>query len=379
MTDTPPNDEGNDDGSENGEGNEESNDYEISLDPDEIDSLSQDICSIGSYDPAEFDVDHEHAREYLAFRGPSVEDSTLKVNHSHLREFVDAMTHGMGVDPLAASIDDLRKYFRFCAAERRNREKTVKNKRASIKKFYEYIEVHAEVESELSGTKVDAALTDNILRLCPDPLERSSITRDELQDLYDATVKPLHELLCRFLYETGGRVSDIAKLKIGNIDLENESVEFPDSKGGKRYVIPIREELILRTEEYLSYKGRSLEEASSEEFLFPSRYGGHLDDQTIRDYVTKTAGLAGIQDTLGEIHNPQIWGDSDTTEMRRVTPHTLRHSFLTHLKEDDLPDELLAFVAGHEDPSTTKKHYVDGEYITKEMLEEVRDAPGFFD
>lgn len=149
--------------------------------------------------------------------------------------------------------------------------------------------------------------------------------------------------LLEFLYATGVRVSELVNLKLSNLFLEIDLVRIW-GKGSKERLVPIGRKAEEALEEYLQRARPLLAKGSSGDYLFLNRRGGHFSRMGVWKILKGYANKAGI----GE----------------RVSPHTLRHSFATHLLEGGADLRAVQEMLGHADISTTQIYtHLDTHYL----------------
>ncbi|HWR97805.1 MAG TPA: site-specific tyrosine recombinase XerD [Candidatus Methanoperedens sp.] len=140
-------------------------------------------------------------------------------------------------------------------------------------------------------------------------------------------------LLLALLYDCGLRVSELVGLRVDQLDAEAWLIRVR-GKGGKERLVPFGEdarELILR---YLATARGGSRRASRSPYLFPGVRGGHLTRQ--RAWQIVRAHLRGVGIA------------------RAVSPHSLRHSFATHLLDNGADLRAVQLLLGHADISTTQ-------------------------
>lgn len=173
-----------------------------------------------------------------------------------------------------------------------------------------------------------------------------TINRPQLEAML-ATPQPGEPFYARdraileLLYATGLRVSELAGLKIADVNLEVGYLKCR-GKGGKERVVPIGRQAIDALGEYLRVLRVVLAESAGRcEALFLSRTGRAMDRTNIWRLVSRAAASAGIQVPVG--------------------PHTLRHCFATHLLEGGADLRIVQELLGHADVATTQIYtHVDG-------------------
>jgi integrase/recombinase XerD len=160
--------------------------------------------------------------------------------------------------------------------------------------------------------------------------------------------KPLgkrDKAMLELLYATGLRVSELVKLKLNNINL-NAGFLITKGKGGKERLVPMGEKAISWTREYIETVRPSMFVKKSE-ILFFSNRGTAMTRQNFWHIIKRYAISAGI--------------------FRDISPHTLRHSFATHLLTGGADLRSVQMMLGHSDISTTQIYT----HITSQRLKEV--------
>lgn len=145
------------------------------------------------------------------------------------------------------------------------------------------------------------------------------------------------------LYATGMRVSELVELRLSNLDLE-DGICAVFGKGAKERLVPLGAPARRAVERYLKEVRVRLDSGRGEGRVFLNQRGRPLTRASIWDFVKKYASRAGVE--------------------RRVSPHTFRHSFATHLLEGGADLVAVQELLGHADISTTQIYtHVDREYL----------------
>ena len=145
--------------------------------------------------------------------------------------------------------------------------------------------------------------------------------------------------IIELLYSTGARVSELTNLNTTDIS-KVESAEGGittiklKGKGGKERVVPIGSYGVSALNEYLTRSRPTLSKLSSQRALFLNQRGGRLTRQTAWNVVAKSAARAGMADL--------------------VTPHSMRHSFATHLLDGGADIRVVQELLGHASVTTTQ-------------------------
>ena len=139
--------------------------------------------------------------------------------------------------------------------------------------------------------------------------------------------------MIEIMYATGVRVSELVSLDIDDVDLDENFVRCM-GKGSKERIIPVHDEAVEAVRVYLQDGRESLAGPAAGRALFVSRKGGRLTRQALWLILKGRAQAAGIE--------------------RKITPHTLRHSFATHLLIGGAQLRHVQELLGHASITTTQ-------------------------
>lgn len=148
------------------------------------------------------------------------------------------------------------------------------------------------------------------------------------------------------MYATGVRVSELVNLEIGNLNLEIGFIRCI-GKGNKERIVPVGKEAQSALRRYIDKVRPKLLKESSPTPLFLSRLGKKISRQSFWKMIKRYTRLAGIK--------------------KDIAPHTLRHSFATHLLERGADLRIVQEMLGHADISTTQIYT----HINKERLKSI--------
>ena len=189
----------------------------------------------------------------------------------------------------------------------------------------------------------------------PAPVRRlpKAITVEQVEQLLAAAAAPDTPLALRdaalleLLYGTGARISEAIGLAVDDVDRESGLVRL-DGKGGKQRVVPVGSYALRAVEAYL-VRGRPVLAATGRgsAALFLNARGGPLSRQSAWAVLRAAAARAGLP--------------------AEISPHTLRHSFATHLLDGGADVRVVQELLGHASVTTTQIYTL----VTVERLREV--------
>ncbi|NIP32009.1 MAG: site-specific tyrosine recombinase XerD [Candidatus Dadabacteria bacterium] len=148
------------------------------------------------------------------------------------------------------------------------------------------------------------------------------------------------------LYSTGVRVSELIQLEINRLNFDHGYI-IVFGKGNKERIIPLGKVSIEKIKKYLSDSRTYLLKERLSEFLFVTKRGTKMTRQAFWKIIKKYAFDAGIHS--------------------KISPHTLRHSFATHLLERGADLRVIQVMLGHSDISTTQIYT----HLQKEKLKQI--------
>jgi integrase/recombinase XerD len=210
---------------------------------------------------------------------------------------------------------------------------------SAIKGFYKYL-----IEEDIS--KINP--TENIDSLKIPKRLPEILTIEELDLLLEqpdiSTLQGYRDrTIIETMYATGLRVSELVDLRFNNLLFEMDIIRVI-GKGSKERVVPIGKSAILYIESYIKDIRPSLISKGSSDIIFLNRRGKKLTRSFIWDMLKRYAAMARIE--------------------KNVHPHTLRHSFATHLIEGGADLRAVQEMLGHSDISTTQIYtHLDRDYL----------------
>ena len=292
-----------------------------------IDSVKQILSSYEAYlmlerglsdnTRAAYRRDVEKLLGYLVVDGMALRDT----DEETLRQFV-ADLHDIGIAP-------------------RSQARIV----SGLKSFFKFLKL----EGYLDHNPAQLLAAPSSSRHLPEVLRLDEI--DAMINAVDTTKNEgsRNRAIIETLYGCGLRVSELINLEISKIYFDEEYVVVT-GKGNKERIVPISQSAITEIRHYLPDRELLPIKAGEENILFLNRRGKRLTRVMIFYIVKELALLAGIA--------------------KDVSPHTLRHSFATHLLEGGANLRAIQQMLGHADIATTEIYiHIDRSRLRKEILE----------
>ena len=154
--------------------------------------------------------------------------------------------------------------------------------------------------------------------------------------------------MLELLYATGLRVSELVTLKLRDVNtIAGYLLAF--GKGEKERLVPMGESASAKVKEYVFTVRNSQDRKGTSEYLFLSRLGDKMTRQAFWNVIDKRSKQAGIR--------------------KKISPHTLRHSFATHLLENGADLRSVQIMLGHADLSSTQIYT----HVTRERLKKIHE------
>jgi len=255
-------------------------------------------------------------------------EKTIEAYSHDLGEFV-AFLDSMDLSLNDIDIHDARRYISHLRDTKLS-ERSILRKLTSIRGFYSYLMRREEVDTNVFSS---ISLSDRSLHL-PSVLsekevkELLSLSRESFSD-------EVEHILFLFLYNTGARISEALSVDVGMIEWDRRRVKIR-GKGSKDRYLFFSAKCSMEMREYLPKREAFLIETghAAEKALFVSPRGNRLPNSSAHCIFDKARERLGWQ--------------------KEFTPHTLRHSFATHLLDRGADIRLVQELLGHESISTTQ-------------------------
>ncbi len=288
------------------------------------------------------------------------------MNRDILADFLDMMAaeHGLAENTLRSYERDLEQFFESCSKDYHDiNEKDIKEFIAFLKsQGYAARSIARKISALNDFCKFlmsENEIAKNPMLNISAPKKSRSLpkflTRDEINLLIEAaehnpdnTHKRTATML-KLMYACGLRVSELVSLPLNCINFDKKQI-LVKGKGAKERLIPVADVALKEILQYLEIRKKLLKGAEKP-FLFPSNSKeGHLTRDAFFKAIKNLAVLAGI--------SPE-----------KVSPHVLRHSFATHLLNNDVDLRSVQMMLGHKDITTTE---IYTHIITEKLIDEVK-------
>lgn len=206
---------------------------------------------------------------------------------------------------------------------------TIERKTASIKSFFKFL-VKNQIIKKNPAVLISSPKKEKRL---PNILEK-----DEILSLISSVPEKdalsiRNKAMILLLYSSGIRISELTGLNTKNVDFK-EGILNITGKGNKQRIVPMGEKARMIILKYLTYRKELLNPIENKETLFLTKSGKRIQDRMVRYIINRYIDELSIQ--------------------KHVSPHTLRHTFATHLLQNGANIRVIQEILGHSSLSTTQ-------------------------
>lgn len=278
-------------------------------------------------------------------------------NLSEYLEFLD-VEKGLSINTIEAYRRDLSEFINYCEISGIEDMNSVR--RTDINTFI--LKLHDDKLTTTTVVRKIASLRGFFKWLCAneictsDPtltLEQPKLpkrlpkvmTIHEIEEILNQNLDELHKVIVELLYGCGLRVSELAEINLSDIDIKAKYLQCL-GKGSKERIVPLGKQAVAALKKYIPIREYNIQKNNiSSKKLLVDENGRVLTRQDIYNFIH----------AQGEkIH-------------KHISPHTLRHSFATHLLENGADLRIVQELLGHSDVSTTQLYT----HVSKKRLKEV--------
>jgi integrase/recombinase XerC len=244
---------------------------------------------------------------------------------------------------LSTDVNSIRAYLAFLN-ERQYSKATTARKLATLRSFYKFL-----VKRNRIGSNPAAAVrTPKQDKKLPRFLEYDQVKKLLETPPMDTWLGARDGAILETLYSTGMRVSELVALNMDDIDFLGEVVHIR-GKGKKERIAPISSSALQVIQHYIEFRNKRAQSNSNfdSKVLFVNKHGRRLSTRSVRRKMDKYLKIAGLDPA--------------------ISPHTLRHSFATHMLNNGADLRSVQELLGHQSLSTTQIYT----HLTTRKLKEV--------
>ena len=288
-----------------------------------------------------WDTSIENFKNYLKLeRGLSM--NSIKSYEFDLIQFKNfIIENSINESPKKCSSSTVKRYLykNFSNKKSRSQARSI----SALKSFFNYLLFEGKINSsplnDIESPKIENSLP-NVL------------TEDEIKRLIssvnlDSEFGQRNKTIIEVLYGTGIRVSELTELKLSNIFF-NENILKVTGKGNKERFVPLGKIASIEIKKYLSYRDKLKINSKFSDILFLNKYGRQLTRSMIFKVINDSSKNANID--------------------KKISPHTLRHSYATHLLKNGADLRTIQLILGHESITTTEIYTHLDTYHLDEVL-----------
>ena len=262
----------------------------------------------------EFKTDLQYVKNYS--------NNTVKAYESDLLSFQKFLNNK---DISRVSSEDIQKYMHSFGDKT---DKTLARALTTLRMFYDFL-IRRNIIKE---SPMDGIASPKIGKYLPDVL-----SIDEVDRLLDIKPKNNFEFrnkcILELLYSTGLRISELVSLKFENINLDDSLIKVM-GKGSKERIVPLNDITTDYLKEYIEKIRPEMLKKVQTDYIFLNNHGKVLTRQAVFKMIKKRALEANIK--------------------KNISPHTLRHSFATHMLSNGADIRFIQELLGHSDIATTE-------------------------
>jgi integrase/recombinase XerC len=247
---------------------------------------------------------------------------------------------------LAADVETMRRYMAELN-QRQYSKSTVARKLATLRSFYKFLVKR----NHLSNNPVTSIRTPKQEKKLPLFLEYEDIQRLLSTPPVDTWLGARDRAILEVLYSTGMRVSELVLLNMDDVDFLGEVIHIR-GKGKKERLSPIGSSALQAIQHYIEFRNKRMQNDSNfdPKVLFANKHGQRLSTRSVRRKMDKYLRMAGLDPA--------------------ISPHTLRHSFATHMLNNGADLRSVQELLGHQSLSTTQIYT----HLSTSKIKEVYDG-----
>lgn len=274
-----------------------------------------------------WDTSIENFKNYLKLeRGLSMNSiESYEFDLIQFKNFI--IENSINESPKKCSSSTVKRYLykNFSNKKSRSQARSI----SALKSFFNYLlfegEIHSSPLNDIESPKIENKL--------PEVLTEDEIKRLISSVNLDSEFGQRNKTIIEVLYGTGIRVSELIELKLSNIFFK-ENILKVTGKGNKERFVPLGKIALIEIKKYLNDRDKLKINSKFSDILFLNRYGRQLTRSMIFKVINDSSKNAEID--------------------KKISPHTLRHSYATHLLKNGADLRTIQLILGHESITTTE-------------------------
>ena len=274
-----------------------------------------------------WDTSIENFKNYLKLeRGLSMNSiESYEFDLIQFKNFI--IENNINESPKRCSSSTVKRYLykNFSNKKSRSQARSI----SALKSFFNYLlfegEIHSSPLKDIESPKIENKL--------PEVLTEDEIKRLISSVNLDSEFGQRNKTIIEVLYGTGIRVSELIELKLSNIFFK-ENILKVTGKGDKERFVPLGKIALVEIKKYLNDRDKLKINSKFSDILFLNRYGRQLTRSMIFKVINDSSKNAEID--------------------KKISPHTLRHSYATHLLKNGADLRTIQLILGHESITTTE-------------------------
>lgn len=291
-------------------------------------------------------VDEALIDSFLNFLKATKTDSenTIKAYAEDLLQFHEYLKQKKISEPIFSKVTHITiRGFLAQLNEKQFSKRSISRKLSTIRSFYKYLVIEGIVDENVAKL-VSSPKPSKKLPLFMYPKEVEALLEAPDNDIFGIRDRTIMELL----YATGMRVGELVALKVNDLNLgSNYIIVF--GKGSRERVVFFGKSAARSIETYLKKSRPFLLKDINCDYLFLNKNGTGISDRSIRRIIDKYVKKTSLN--------------------KQISPHTMRHTFATHMLNNGADLKTVQELLGHTSLSTTQIYT----HVTKERLKEVYD------
>lgn len=276
------------------------------------------------------------------------EDGTMSLPHESSGGTAVATHTSTQIDHLllTADVNLVRTYLAFLN-DKEYSKATIARKLATLRSFYKFLVKR----NEITANPVISIRTPKQEKKLPRFLEYEEVKRLLETPPMDNWLGARDRAILETLYSTGIRVSELVALNMDDVDFLGEVVHIR-GKGKKERIAPISSSALQIIQHYMEYRNKRAQNNNNfdPKVLFVNKHGRRLSTRSVRRKMDKYLKIAGLDPA--------------------ISPHTLRHSFATHMLNKGADLRSVQELLGHQSLSTTQIYT----HLSTSKIKEIYDG-----